>query len=87
MENQHNSLNTTKLNTDWIESLAFDEINMDEAGVVDFNEHLEPQALEEESIRFMNSLETCLRFSSLGLTNAGGQTQLLKSRFLKYQIR
>lgn len=43
------------LNTDWIESLAFDEINMDEAGVVDFNNHLDPQSfLEEESIRFMN---------------------------------
>ena len=45
------------LNTDWIETLAFDEINMDEAGVVDFNNHLDPQSfLEEESIRFMNKI-------------------------------
>ena len=30
---------------------------MDEAGIVDFNEHLDPQAfLEEESIKFMNSI-------------------------------
>ena len=55
MENQQTQTKTNLLNTDWIESLAFDEINMDEAGIVDFNEHLDPQAfLEEDSIKFMN---------------------------------
>ena len=57
MENQLIQQSNHHLKTDWIESLAFDEINMDEAGIVDFNEHLDPQSfLEEESIRFMNEV-------------------------------
>ena len=45
------------ISTNWIENLAFDELNMDEAGVVNFNEHLNPNSfLEEESIKFMNNV-------------------------------
>ena len=45
------------LSTTWIENLAFDELNMDEAGVVNFNDHLDPNnLLEEESIEFMNHI-------------------------------
>ncbi len=47
----------TKLTTSWIESLAIEEINMEESGVINFNEHLSPEKiLEESSIEFMNSL-------------------------------
>lgn len=85
MENlQINNLNRN-LNTDWIESLAFDEINMDEAGVVDFNEHLDPQSfLEEDSIRFMNEIRDLFevyitRFNECrGGPNSGAQIKIFK---------
>lgn len=42
---------------EWIESLALDEINMDESGIVNINGHLNPSLLlEEASILFMNDL-------------------------------
>ena len=45
------------LNYDWIESLALEEINMDESGIVNINGHLNPALLlEESSIQFMNEL-------------------------------
>lgn len=48
---------TTENSTKWIEQLALDELNMDESGIIDFNEHLNPTfLLEESSIEFMNSL-------------------------------
>ncbi|MCY4523180.1 MAG: hypothetical protein OXB84_00435 [Halobacteriovoraceae bacterium] len=41
----------------WIESLALEEINMEESGVVNINEHLNANAiLEQSSIGFMNQL-------------------------------
>ncbi len=47
----------TKLSTNWIESLAMEEINMEESGVINFNEHLNTEKiLEESSIEFMNSM-------------------------------
>ncbi|MBL7665560.1 MAG: hypothetical protein JNM93_10540 [Bacteriovoracaceae bacterium] len=46
-----------KIATDWIESLAMDEINMEESGVINFHEHLNPERiLEESSIEFMNNI-------------------------------
>jgi len=42
---------------EWIESLALEEINMDESGIVNINGHLNPEVLlDEESIKFMNNL-------------------------------
>ncbi len=47
----------TTLNTTWIENLAIDEINMNESGVIDLHDHLNPiHFLEESSINFMDSL-------------------------------
>lgn len=46
------------LDTRWIESLALDEINMEESGVVHLNEHLNPlHHLEQSSVDFMDSLK------------------------------
>ena len=43
------------INYEWIESLALEEINMDESGIVNINGHLNPALLlEESSILFMN---------------------------------
>lgn len=43
--------------TSWIENLALEELNMDESGVINFNHHLDPtQLLEESSIEFMDQL-------------------------------
>ena len=53
------------LSTTWIENLAFDELNMDEAGVVNFNDHLDPNnLLEEESIEFMNHIRDLFEVKS-----------------------
>lgn len=43
--------------TKWIENLALQELNMEESGVIHFNEHLNPNvALEESSIELMDRL-------------------------------
>ena len=85
MENQLINKNSKHLNTDWIESLAFDEINMDEAGIVDFNEHLDPQAfIEESSIKFMNEIRDLFevyitRFNECrGGQSSGAQLKMFK---------
>ena len=50
-------------NTQWIENLAFEELNMDESGVVEFNNHLSADlVLEEESIKFMDNLKGLFEF-------------------------
>ena len=42
----------------WVENLAIEEINMEESGVVHFNDHLNPIAhLEESSIDFMEDIK------------------------------
>lgn len=42
----------------WIESLAIEEISMEESGVINFSEHLNPtQLLEENSINFMEEIK------------------------------
>lgn len=49
--------NPNTLSTAWIEQLALDELNMDETGIVDIDDHLNPQhLLEEASITFMNNI-------------------------------
>ena len=54
MENQTNEIVSTK----WIESLALDEVNMEETGIVNFSEHLDPMhMLESSSIEFMEKLK------------------------------
>ena len=43
--------------TKWIENPALDEINMEESGVINFSEHLDPlHMLESSSIEFMERL-------------------------------
>ena len=45
------------MNTKWIEGLALEELNMEESGVIELSEHLNPvHLLEESSIDFMNIL-------------------------------
>lgn len=52
-QNIHQNL----ISTAWIEALALEEINMDESGMVNFNEHLDPKILlDESSVEFMNKL-------------------------------
>lgn len=49
---------TSHVSTKWIENLALEEINMEESGVVNFAEHLNPtRLLEESSIELMESLK------------------------------
>jgi hypothetical protein len=51
------SFNQTQINTTWIENLAIDEINMEESGVINFNEHLNPiRHLEESSVELMENI-------------------------------
>ena len=50
-------------NTYWIETLAQDEINMEESGIVNFSEHLDPMhLLESSSIEFMENLKEKFEF-------------------------
>ncbi len=45
------------ISTTWIENLALEELNMDESGIVNFDEHLDPSfSLEESSIRYVDEL-------------------------------
>ncbi len=55
----HYSMDTSHENysTKWIENLALDEIQMEESGVINFTEHLDPsKLLEESSIELMEQL-------------------------------
>ncbi|MEI8346205.1 MAG: hypothetical protein WCG27_01970 [Pseudomonadota bacterium] len=55
--------NPQEVSTSWIETLAMDELNMDESGVVSFEEHLNPiHFLEESSIKFVDALRDRLEF-------------------------
>lgn len=50
-------------NVNWIESLAMEEVNMEESGIIRFNDHLNTQALlEESSLQFMNKLKDRFEF-------------------------
>jgi len=87
MEYQSNLPATTspKIPTAWIEGLALDELNMEESGVVNFNDHLNPlHDLEESSIRFVDTLrdhfEYCIdRFNEFrGNKEIGSQIKIFK---------
>lgn len=55
MENTQQPL--VDIKTDWIETLALEELNMDETGIIHIDDHLNPtHLLEESSILFMNKL-------------------------------
>lgn len=46
------------ISTQWIENLALEEITMEESGVVNFSEHLNPMhMLEASSVEFMENLK------------------------------
>ena len=46
-----------QIGADWIKNLALDELNMDESGVIHFNDHLNiDQILEESSLHLMNQI-------------------------------
>lgn len=50
-------------NVSWIESLALEEVNMEESGVIRFNDHLNTQQLlEESSLNFVNKLKDRFEF-------------------------
>ena len=50
-------------NVSWIESLALEEVNMEESGIIRFNDHLNPQQLlEESSLNFVNRLKDRFEF-------------------------
>ena len=57
MNNQIYNLENKQLSTQWVEELAIEEINMEESGVIGFNNHLNPlHLLEESSLEFMEAL-------------------------------
>lgn len=56
-------INSFEISTGWIENLALEELNMDESGIVNFDDHLNPvHSLEESSVNFMNQLRDRFEF-------------------------
>jgi hypothetical protein len=50
-------------NVSWVESLALEEVNMEESGIIRFDEHLNTQSLlEESSLNFVNKLKDRFEF-------------------------
>lgn len=50
-------------NVSWIESLAMEEVNMEESGIIRFHDHLNTQQLlEESSLNFVNKLKDRFEF-------------------------
>jgi len=50
-------------NVSWIEALALEEVNMEESGIIRFNDHLTTQhLLEESSLNFVNRLKDRFEF-------------------------
>lgn len=46
-----------QIETSWVEKLALEEINMENSGIINFHEHLNPhRALEESSIELMEDI-------------------------------
>ena len=43
--NMTNLTENSQVSTKWIESLALEELNMEESGVINFSEHLNPEYL------------------------------------------
>lgn len=71
------------ISTTWIENLALEELNMEESGIVNFSEHLDPMhMLEASSIEFMENLKErfevyLTRFNELR-TNQDNKTKSIK---------
>jgi hypothetical protein len=54
---------TENFDTNWIESLALEEINMEESGFIRFTDAADPnRILEEESIAFINKIKDRFEF-------------------------
>lgn len=52
-----NNIQHDVVSTSWIERLALEEINMEESGVIQFQDHLNPQTLlEDASIRLVDQI-------------------------------
>ena len=55
--------NTIVNDSRWIEDLALEELNMDESGVVNINNHLDPiNFLEHSSVEFMDKIRDIVEF-------------------------
>jgi hypothetical protein len=82
MNNQqtNNSLNVP-ITTGWIETLALEELNMEETGVINFSEHLNPvKLLEESSIQLMEELKERFEIYSTKFNEfRGNQSGQIKS--------
>lgn len=71
------------ITTNWIESLALEEINMEESGIIKFSEHLDPlHMLDKSSIEFMERLKErfdiyVAKFNELR-ANKGDSTKTIK---------
>ncbi|MFP5491300.1 MAG: hypothetical protein ACLGG0_07345 [Bacteriovoracia bacterium] len=58
-----NTSQIEKYDTSWIESLALEEINMEESGYIRFTDAADPaRVLEESSVNFMNKLKDRFEF-------------------------
>lgn len=58
-----NELNFEETSASWIEHLALEELNMEESGIIHYNNHLDPLPyLEESSINFMMRLREKFEF-------------------------
>ncbi len=54
-----NNYEMNEISTKWIESLVVDEINMEESGIVHFNDHIDPGLnLEDSSIDIVEELRS-----------------------------
>ncbi len=74
-----------QLRTEWIEKLALDELNMEESGVVHFDDHLDiERILEESSLEVMNKIRDLVevyitRFNQhRGSNGQGNQIKIFK---------
>jgi len=73
-------LQPTKIVTNWIETLAIEEINMEESGVVQFNDHLNPDRIIEESgLKLMDKLKALFDVYVTKFNEYRGQNQSIKT--------
>ncbi len=64
-----------ELSSKWLESLVIDEINMEETGVVNFNDHIDPTLnLEDSSIDLVESLRSIFEFHIQKFNQLRGDT-------------
>ena len=63
-------------NVKWIEELAIEELNMEESGIVNFNDHIDPiYYLEDSSINFMNNLRDKFEYFLTNFNELRGNSQ------------